>query len=365
MKTLTIVICNFNHERYLAEAIASALAQDYRATHVLVIDDGSTDRSSDVIASFGPRIQAVFKTNGGQVSAYNLAIDLVSSDYAIFLDADDLLYPNAVSEVVRTFESGEYAKVQFRLDVIAAQGERTGSHVPNSAPPADCARLLRRGWLYPSPPASGNAYCLRALRRVFPVPESRETRYGADFYAIYGVALVGRVFSIASVLGAYRIHHEVVRQEGHTATGTPRLWFANSEDVHKAPKAFSQRWSVLQELARSRLGEELPAVFHDFSFEKADFCLRVYRAPLASRWRWFALESRSYFHSIVANPFWGVSQKIGALALTSMCLLPSTSLSDFAIVYIANPLARRPVRGPLRHAGARAQRAASGNQERR
>jgi glycosyltransferase involved in cell wall biosynthesis len=199
MKTLTIVICNFNHERYLGEAVASALAQDYPATSVLVIDDGSTDRSVDIIASFGSRVQAVFKANGGQVSAYNLAIELVSSDYAIFLDADDVLYPNAVSEVVRAFEAGEYAKVQFRLDVIAAQGERTGSHVPHSDPPADCARLLRRGWLYPSPPASGNAYCLRALRRVFPVPESKDTRYGADFYAIYGVALVGNVLPIAVI----------------------------------------------------------------------------------------------------------------------------------------------------------------------
>jgi glycosyltransferase involved in cell wall biosynthesis len=129
MKTLTIVICNFNHERYLGEAVASALAQDYPATSVLVIDDGSTDRSVDIIASFGSRVQAVFKANGGQVSAYNLAIELVSSDYAIFLDADDVLYPNAVSEVVRAFEAGEYAKVQFRLDVIAAQGERTGSRL--------------------------------------------------------------------------------------------------------------------------------------------------------------------------------------------------------------------------------------------
>jgi glycosyltransferase involved in cell wall biosynthesis len=363
MKTLTIVICNFNHERYLGEAVASALAQDYPATSVLVIDDGFTDRSVDIIASFGSRVQAVFKANGGQVSAYNLAIELVSSDYAIFLDADDVLYPNAVSEVVRAFEAGEYAKVQFRLDVIAAQGERTGSHVPHSDPPADCARLLRRGWLYPSPPASGNAYCLRALRRVFPVPESKDTRYGADFYAIYGVALVGNVLPIASALGGYRIHHEAVPQDGKPATGTPRLWFANSEDVHKAPKAFSQRWSILQALARARLGEELPPAFHDFSFEKAYFCLRVHRASLASRWRWLALESRSYLHSIVANPFWGVGQKLGALALTSLCLLPSATLSDFAITYIANPLARRPGGGRQRHAGARERAAPGRNQE--
>jgi hypothetical protein len=219
------------------------------------------------------------------------------------------------------------------LDVLGSAGELTGSHVPHSDPPLDCANFLQRGWLYPSPPASGNAYRVSALQRIFPVPETEENRYGADFYAIYGVALLGAVASIRKSLGGYRVHN----------TTKPSASFANSEDLSKAPKAFAARWTILRNIARLRLGVELPQVFHDFSYEKALFSSRVYQAPLATRWHWMMRESRSYFHSIIANPFWSLKKKLGTVVFSSLCLLPYRPLSDFAVRYIANPLARRRV----------------------
>jgi glycosyltransferase involved in cell wall biosynthesis len=333
MNDVTIIICNYNYERFLADAIDSALAQDYAATRVVVIDDGSTDGSREVIGRFGSRISAVFKENGGQVSAYNRAVEVLETKYEILLDSDDLLYPSAVSEVMRAFDGGDYGKVQFRLDVLGSAGELTGSHVPHSDPPLDCANFLQRGWLYPSPPASGNAYRVSALQRIFPVPETEENRYGADFYAIYGVALLGAVASIRKSLGGYRVHN----------TTKPSASFANSEDLSKAPKAFAARWTILRNIAHSRLGVELPQSFHDFSYEKARFSSRVYQAPLATRWHWMMRESRSYFHSIIANPFWSLKKKLGTVVVSSLCLLPYRPLSDFAVRYIANPLARRRV----------------------
>src|SRR5579864_962809 len=98
MKQITVVICNYNYERYLATAIDSALALDYPGTRVLVIDDGSTDGSRSIIDRYGARLSSIFKKNGGQVSAYNHAVDILETEYAIFLDSDDVLYPSAVSE---------------------------------------------------------------------------------------------------------------------------------------------------------------------------------------------------------------------------------------------------------------------------
>jgi glycosyltransferase involved in cell wall biosynthesis len=331
MKPVTIVICNYNYERFLAKAIDSALGQDYPATKVLVVDDGSTDGSRALIEEYGSRISSVFKKNGGQVSAYNRAVQELDSEYVILLDADDELYPSAVSEVMQKFNSGGYVKVQFRLDVITSTGALTGVHVPHTDAPSDSGSLLRRGWLYPSPPASGNAYLVSALRRLFPMPETPDTRYGADFFTIYGVALLGPVASISHSLGVYRVHQ----------SDTSSTSFANSENLTKAPRAFATRWSLLQMMARTRLGIELPEVFHDFSHEKALFCTQVYGAPVNMRWRWAALHSRSYLHSIVANPFWSVKKKIGTIALSSLCLFPYSPLSDYAVRYISNPLARR------------------------
>ncbi|MDP9152949.1 MAG: glycosyltransferase family 2 protein [Pseudomonadota bacterium] len=331
MEPVTIVICNYNYERFLTQAIESALAQDYPATRVVVVDDGSTDGSRALIDGYGSRISAVFKENGGQVSAYNRAVDIIDTDHAILLDSDDLLYPSAVSDVMHVFQSGDYAKVQFRLDVIDSAGGLMGVHVPHSEPPADCGTLLKRGWLYPSPPASGNAYRVSALKQIFPVPESAINRYGADFYAIYGVVLLGSVATIPKSLGGYRVHH----------TSAPSVSFANAESMVKGSSALSMRWATLQNIARSRLKVDLPVSFHDFSHEKAHFCSRVYQAPLATRWGWMMRESRSYLHSIIANPFWSLKKKVGTLVLSSMCLVPYSPLSDFAVRYIANPLGRR------------------------
>ncbi|HEY2021365.1 glycosyltransferase family A protein [Paraburkholderia sp.] len=331
MKEMTVVICNYNYERFLAEAIDSALAQDYMNTHVIVIDDGSVDGSRAIIEGYGARITPIFKDNGGQVSAYNLGLQLVKTDYVLFLDSDDALYPGAVTEVMQRFEKGDLAKVQFRLDVIDETSRRTGAYVPHSGIDGDCRKLLLDGWLYPSPPASGNAYSVSALRKIFPVPETAMNRYGADFYAIYGAALVGPVSNIPKALGGYRVGH------GKTRSAS----FANSEQTDKAPKAFTSRWATLREMASRRLGLQLPPNFHDFSHEKAYFWSSVYQAPLTTRWRWMFRDSHEYLYAIVANPFWSLKKKVGTLVLSSLCLVPYSPIADYAVRYICNPLARR------------------------
>ena len=131
MNDVTIIICNYNYERFLADAIDSALAQDYAATRVVVIDDGSTDGSREVIGRFGSRISAVFKENGGQVSAYNRAVEVLETKYAILLDSDDVLYPSAVSEVMRAFDGELVGKVGADASYaigVRNSGTPTGTH---------------------------------------------------------------------------------------------------------------------------------------------------------------------------------------------------------------------------------------------
>ena len=341
MKDITIVICSYNYERFLREAIDSALAQEPDRTRVVVIDDGSTDGSRAIIESYGDRIVPVMKENGGQASAYNLGLELADTPYILYLDSDDVLYEGVVAKVLHAFESGNYAKVQFRLSVIDGESVRTGAHVPNSTPPAGCGELLRRGWLYPSPPASGNAYRVSALRKILPVPKAKGRGIAADFFAIYGIALLGDVMAIDEELGGYRVH----RKESGTEQATNRevgLSIANCQDVNEVVNAFPHRWAALRHLVRERLGEELPEHAIDFSYEKAHLCMRVYDASLWKRWQWILFGSGQYFRSIIANPFWTVGKKILAIALTLVCLVPSRRISDQAVLYIANPLAREP-----------------------
>ncbi|HXZ08119.1 MAG TPA: glycosyltransferase family 2 protein, partial [Paraburkholderia sp.] len=295
MKAMTIVICSYNYERYIGEAIDSALAQEPDRTRVVVIDDGSTDRSREIIESYGDRITAVFKQNGGQATAYNLGLELADTEYLLFLDSDDVLYEGAITNVLRAFESGDYVKVQFRLDVIGPDGARTRAYVPNSKPPSDCTQLIRKGWLYPSPPASGNAYRVSALRKILPIPVSEERRIAADFFAIYGVSLLGPIFAIETAQGGYRIHRSTVTNDGKAPQ--VGLSIANCQDLSVVIDSSPKRWEALRELVKERLGEDLPPHTVDFSYEKARLCARVYEAPIASRWHWLVFDSGRYFHS--------------------------------------------------------------------
>lgn len=92
---VSIIINNYNYGRFLQESIRSALGQDYEKVEVIVVDDGSTDNSRQIIESKGNTITAVLKPNGGQASAYNAGFKVCHGELVIFLDSDDTLFPEA------------------------------------------------------------------------------------------------------------------------------------------------------------------------------------------------------------------------------------------------------------------------------
>src|SRR5947207_12616170 len=95
MTSATIIISNHDYERFVAEAVDSALAQSV-AAQVVAVDDGSTDGSRDILAAYGAAIDVVTKARGGQTSAFNAGLPMARGDLVLFLDADDRLKPTAV-----------------------------------------------------------------------------------------------------------------------------------------------------------------------------------------------------------------------------------------------------------------------------
>ena len=87
----------YNRERYVAEAIESLLAQDYRPFEILIVDDGSTDRSGAIIQGFGSRVRYDYQPHGGIAVARNRLLTLAAGDYLAFLDSDDLWEPGALA----------------------------------------------------------------------------------------------------------------------------------------------------------------------------------------------------------------------------------------------------------------------------
>lgn len=94
---ISIIIPCWNAECYVGEAIESALAQTYLNVEVIVIDDGSTDSSLEVIKSFGDRIRWETGPNQGGCAARNRGLSLAKGDLIQFLDADDVLLPHKLA----------------------------------------------------------------------------------------------------------------------------------------------------------------------------------------------------------------------------------------------------------------------------
>lgn len=232
---VSIIITNYNYARYLRDAVESALRQTYGRKEIIVVDDGSTDDSRQVIPNYGDRIIAVFKDNGGQGSAFNRGFCACNGDIVFFLDADDLLLPNAVELVVERWGLN-VIKIQYRLQVIDGQGTPSDSFMPPKKylmPNGDVRLQLLSHGTYMASPSSGNAYCRYVLEKVLPLPEE-DWRMSADVYLQISSAFYGNVMSIEEVLGCYRIHGN-------------NKWYSKTLDIQKI------EWGLEKDRRRRKL----------------------------------------------------------------------------------------------------------------
>jgi glycosyltransferase involved in cell wall biosynthesis len=205
---VSIVISSFNYERFLAQAIDSALSQTWPAVEVIVVDDGSTDGSRAVIERYGSRVQAILKSNGGQGSALNAGFARCRGDVVIFLDSDDVLLPPAVEQAVSAMADPAVVKVHWPVAEIDETGWPTGRIVPHlPLCRGDLRdRVMAEGpYGYLRPPTSGNAWSRALLERILPMPEPG-FRTCPDLYLAALAPLYGRVECVEYPLSLWRTH---------------------------------------------------------------------------------------------------------------------------------------------------------------
>jgi glycosyltransferase involved in cell wall biosynthesis len=205
LPTVSIIIANYNYGRFIQEAIESALGQNHPAREVIIVDDGSTDESLTIIEKYRQKAKVVFKSNGGQASAFNAGLPLATGEIVLFLDSDDYLMPDAVNRIVTNWKP-HISRCHFRLNSVDSDGNRIGE-VPMASERLSSGnifeqQLSREGctWV----PTSGNAFSRAVLEKVFPVDE--RYRICADAWIFYRTAFHGEVLAIEEILGAYRIH---------------------------------------------------------------------------------------------------------------------------------------------------------------
>jgi hypothetical protein len=207
-----IVISNHDYGGYVSAAVESALGQSHSDVSVVVVDDGSTDDSPERLRAYADSVTLLLQEeNRGQAAALNAGLQRCSGDVVIFLDADDVLRPDAAARAAAAFAADpELAKVQFRMQVIDAAGRAGGATKPPPHLPLPNGDLRRAELCFPFDipwlPTSGNAFRASTLARILPIPDSEHSRCGADWHLIHLTTLLGRVASLEEVGASYRVH---------------------------------------------------------------------------------------------------------------------------------------------------------------
>src|SRR5688572_23995469 len=171
---VSVVISSFNYRRFLAQALDSVLAQTWPEIEVIVVDDGSTDGSRELIECYDGPVQAIFKSNGGQGSSLNTGFAHCHGQAVMFLDSDDVLLPRAAERVAAALVDPAVAKMHWRPIEVDETGAPTGAGVTaKPLPGGDLrAQLLADGpYGYRWPPTSANAWSRGLLERILPMPE--------------------------------------------------------------------------------------------------------------------------------------------------------------------------------------------------
>jgi glycosyltransferase involved in cell wall biosynthesis len=155
---VTILINTYNYARFIGRAIESALQQKYQGPElqILVVDDGSTDGTAEVVRRYAPRVRHIANNNGGQASALNVGFRHAEGDIICMLDGDDYFLPGKVQLVADVFwRRPEVGLVYNMFDIVDSSGASlgkvypestwTGCRLPASKVPPQLQSLIRLG----------------------------------------------------------------------------------------------------------------------------------------------------------------------------------------------------------------------------
>ena len=199
---VSIIIPTYNRADLLPKTLDSVLAQTRRPDEIIVVDDGSTDSTADVLAAYPAPVITLRQTNQGRSAARNAGMARSSGDLLMLLDSDDLLLPESIERLAGFLEANAGYDVAYSgALVIDGAGETTGTFGSGTYPSGDVfARIAQNNFFPPC------AYLFRreCLQTAGGFESSLEPMEDFDFWV--RMAAAHRFAYLDVPLCAYRVH---------------------------------------------------------------------------------------------------------------------------------------------------------------
>lgn len=219
---VSVIVPAYNSARFLRQALDSALEQDYPNVEVIVVDDGSTDETCDILDTYRDRIVAVRQNNAGASVARNVAIERAQGEYLAFLDADDLWLPTKLSRQIAHLETNSDVGMVYS-DWLEWAPDESGEYSLPPIPETDVGDLSidpeNSGWLYNKFLVDCIVHTTTAVIRRSIVQQvgqfDLDLKRGQDYDYWCRVSRVTRIDKLQAVMSLYRIHSDSITHKPH------------------------------------------------------------------------------------------------------------------------------------------------------
>lgn len=221
---VSVVIPAYNCGRYIALAVQSVLDQDYPDKEIIVVNDGSTDNTAEVLAGFGQKILVIEQPNSGVAAARNHGMQSARGALIALVDADDAWLPGKLRKQVNYLcAHSEVGAVycawrEWRPDV---HGEFTVPQLGRDALEYDGIDLEGSGWLYNKLFLDSIIHTTTLLMRREIMEQAGKfdpaLRRGQDYDYWFRMSRLAPIHKLRAVLSFYRIHPESITHKPHRA----------------------------------------------------------------------------------------------------------------------------------------------------
>jgi len=205
---VSVVMPVYNGEAYIAEAIESVISQGYPHWELVIVDDGSTDHTPDILRQYpDPRITVIRQENRGEAGARNTGLDHASGQYIGFLDADDMFLPTALEDLATFLDTHQDADIVF---ADANMIDASGAHLMRLS---ELRAVLHTGYILEPLVLQSTVVsvpmCMMVRKSAIDARHTRfdeNLRYGVDWDFWTELARFHRFGYLPSPVGCYRVH---------------------------------------------------------------------------------------------------------------------------------------------------------------